>query len=95
VAPARPFTGPGSGPGAFELAARYSRLDVDRDAFPAFANPASAARIARGLGLGVNWWANRNARLMVSFEKTAFDGGASADDRPDETVLLTRFQVGF
>jgi phosphate-selective porin OprO/OprP len=95
VAPAKPFAGPGSGPGAFELAARYSRLEVDKDAFPTFASPASAAREAPGLGLGVNWWANRNARLMVSFEKTTFDGGASAGDRPDEKVLLTRFQVGF
>lgn len=95
VVPVKPFTGPGSGPGAFELAARYSRLEVDRDAFPALANPAAAARAARGLGLGVNWWANRNARLMMSFEKTTFDGGASAGDRPDERVLLARFQVGF
>ena len=95
VAFAKPFAGPGSGPGAFELAARYSRLEVDKDAFPTFASPASAAREARGLGLGVNWWANRNARLMVSFEKTTFDGGARAGDRPDEKVLLTRFQVGF
>lgn len=96
VAPAKPFTGRGPGPGAFELVARYSRLAVDRDVFPTFADPAAAARSARAVAFGVNWWANRNVRLMVSFERTAFDGGAAAGrDRADEKVLLTRFQVGF
>jgi phosphate-selective porin OprO/OprP len=81
--------------GAFEIAARYSRLEVDRDAFPLFANPASAARTASAWGLGLNWWASRNVRFMTSYELTKFDGGAAAGDRPDERVLFTRFQVAF
>jgi phosphate-selective porin OprO/OprP len=81
--------------GAFELAARYSRLEVDRDAFPFFANPASAARTASAWGLGVNWWASRNVRFLTSYELTKFDDGAAAGDRPDERVLFTRFQVAF
>lgn len=95
VTPKKPFSGFGSGPGAFELAVRYSRLEVDRDAFPFFANPLSAARTARAWGLGVNWWANRNVRFLTSYELTTFDGGAAAGDRPDERVLFTRFQVAF
>jgi phosphate-selective porin OprO and OprP len=96
VTPKKPFDGFGSGPGAFELAVRYSRLEVDRDAFPLFANPASAARTADAWALGVNWWANRNVRLMTSYEMTTFDGGAAAGaDRPDERVLFTRFQIAF
>lgn len=95
VTPDQPFSGLGSGPGAFELAARYSELEVDEDAFPTFANPATAARTARGLGFGVNWWASRNARLMLSYERTDFDGGSAAGDRPRETTLLTRFQISF
>lgn len=96
VTPKKPFSGFGSGPGAFELAVRYSRLEVDRDAFPFFANPASAARTASAWGLGVNWWANRNVRWMTSYERTEFDGGAAnGGDRPDERVLFTRFQIAF
>ena len=81
--------------GAFELALRYSRLEVDRDAFPVFANPASAARTARAWGFGLHWWANRNVRLMTSYEWTKFDGGAASGDRGDERVLISRFQISF
>ena len=95
VTPKKPFSGFGSGPGAFELAARYSRLEVDRDAFPLFANPASAARTAGAWALGVNWWANRNVRFLTSYEVTEFDGGAADGDRPDERVFFTRFQISF
>jgi phosphate-selective porin OprO/OprP len=95
VTPKKPFSGFGTGPGAFELALRYSRLEVDRDAFPVFANPASAARTARAWGFGLHWWANRNVRLMTSYEWTQFDGGAASGDRRDERVLITRFQIAF
>jgi phosphate-selective porin OprO/OprP len=95
VNPKRPFSGAGTGPGAFEIAARYSELDVDDDAFPTFANPAVAARNARTLGFAFNWWASRNARLMLSYERTKFDGGAPSGDRPDERVLLSRLQISF
>lgn len=95
VSPEHPFAGRGSGPGAFEVAARYSAIDVGDEAFPVFSNPDTAARRARGLGVGVNWWANRNARVMLSYESTRFDGGATIGNRPDERVLVTRFQVSF
>jgi len=95
VTPKKPFSGFGSGTGAFEIAARYSRLEVDRDAFPLFANPASAARTASAWALSLNWWASRNARLMLTYEVTKFDGGAASGDRQDEKVLLSRFQISF
>jgi phosphate-selective porin OprO/OprP len=95
VTPKKPFSGFRTGPGAFELVARYSRLEVDRDAFPVFANPSSAARTASAWALGVNWWANRNVRLMTSYEMTTFEGGAAEGGRPDERVLFTRFQISF
>jgi phosphate-selective porin OprO/OprP len=95
VNPKRPFSGAGTGPGAFEIAARYTELDIDDDAFPTFANPATAAGNARALGFAFNWWASRNARLMLSYERTKFDGGAPSGDRPDERVLLSRLQISF
>ena len=95
VSPESPFSGLGTGPGAWELAARYSELDVDDDAFPTFANPSTAARKARAVGVGVNWWASRNVRFLLSGERTRFDGGAAAGDRREEKVLMTRFQISF
>jgi phosphate-selective porin OprO/OprP len=81
--------------GAFELVARISRLEVDDAAFPLFANPASAASAAESLGFGVNWYLNRNLRLMLDYERTEFEGGAAAGDREDENALLSRFQIAF
>jgi phosphate-selective porin OprO and OprP len=95
VNPESPFSGLGTGPGAWELATRYSELDVDDDAFPTFANPSTAARKARAVGVGVNWWASRNVRFLLSGERTKFDGGAADGDRREEKVLMTRFQISF
>ncbi|HVG10823.1 MAG TPA: porin [Thermoanaerobaculia bacterium] len=84
--------------GAFEVVARISSLDVDDKAFPLFANPASAASAADSIGLGFNWYLNRNLKLMLDYERTEFEGGASiADggDREDESVLFSRFQIAF
>ena len=44
--------------------------------------------------LGVNWYLNRHAKVMVDASVTRFDGGApSGGDREDERVLLTRVQL--
>ncbi|MFL6198711.1 MAG: OprO/OprP family phosphate-selective porin [Thermoanaerobaculia bacterium] len=84
--------------GAFELVARISSLDVDDEAFPLFANPASAASAADSLGIGLNWYLNRNLKVMLDYERTEFDGGggiAGVGDREDENVLFSRFQIAF
>src|SRR5262249_17407115 len=95
VSPRRPIGGQGGGIGAIELAARWSRLDVDDKAFPTFADPtASASRAEQVLG-GVNWYLNRNAKVMLSYSVTSFDGGAPTGDRESERVLQTRFQLQY
>jgi len=81
--------------GAFELVARISGLDVDDEAFPLFANPASAASAADSLGVGLNWYLNRNLKVMLDYERTEFEGGAASGDREDESVLFSRFQIAF
>lgn len=81
--------------GAFELVARISALDVDDAAFPVFANPASSASEAESIGLGLNWYLNRNLKVMLDYERTEFDGGAATGDREDENVLFSRFQIAF
>jgi phosphate-selective porin OprO/OprP len=95
VSPKQPFDLEAHTWGAFELAARISRLEVDDDAFPLFANPASSASAAESLGLGFNWYLNRNLRVALNYEVTQFEGGATGGDREDEKVLLSRFQISF
>jgi phosphate-selective porin OprO/OprP len=81
--------------GAWEIAARYSELHVDEDAFPIFANPASAARSAKAWAVGLNWYLNKNLRWMLDYERTTFEGGAASGDREDESILFNRIQVSF
>ncbi len=93
--PRKPFDLEAGTFGAVELAARFGELDVDDDAFPGFADPSNAASRARGLGLGVNWHLNRQIKVLVSYEHTAFDGGGAAGDRASEDFVVTRFQHSF
>ncbi len=83
--------------GALELVARYSELNIDDDAFTAgLLSPASSAKNAQDVGVGVNWYLNRNVKLQVNYDQTSFDGGAPAGaDRKDEKVLFTRVQLAF
>lgn len=81
--------------GAFELTVRYHQFNADEDAFPRFANPESAAQRARAFTGGLNWYLNRNVKLVLDYEQVHFDGGASTGDRPTERGLFTRTQFAF
>jgi phosphate-selective porin OprO/OprP len=81
--------------GAVEVVGRAHALELDGDAFPTFADAATAARAARTWGAGLNWYLNANVRLGALYERTHFDGGRVAGDRAAERVLLTRVQVAF
>ena len=102
VVPRHPFN-PGQGAwGAWQLAARYSQLDIDPAAFPLFANPTTSARAAHEWSVGLNWYLNRNIKVAASYSHTDFSGGggtgASAPasvTRKDESVLFTRMQLAF
>jgi phosphate-selective porin OprO/OprP len=90
------FGGAHSGFGAWELVARYSRLDVDADAFPLYANPSGSARQASTWTGGVNWHLSRYAKLSADYAWTQFKGGAAAGaDRPGEKVFFGRLQTAF
>ncbi len=102
VVPRHPFNPLQGGWGAWQLVARYAELNVDSDAFPLFANPASSAKSAASWSVGLNWWLNRNVRLLTSFSHTDFRGGGGAGTsapaavtRNDENVVFTRFQLAF
>jgi len=86
----KPFEPKESNWGAFELAARYSKLNVDRDAFPAFADPAKSAQTATAWAVGINWYLNRNTKLTVDYEQTDFAG-----DRKLEKIVFSRLRLNY
>jgi phosphate-selective porin OprO and OprP len=94
VRPKKAFGDGGSG--AFELAARVSELNVDDAAFPFFASSSASARRARAWALGLNWYANANAKLQLTYGRTGFEAGAAGGgDREAEKILFGRFQLVF
>jgi phosphate-selective porin OprO/OprP len=125
VKPKQNFDFDKGGLGAWELVARYSRIDLDKNTFKnvsntalyagenggttsdAYADATKSARSAQTWTAGVNWYLNPNAKIVLNYEQTKFDGGAittgtaaaangsNIADRPDEKAILGRFQVAF
>jgi phosphate-selective porin OprO/OprP len=96
VVPGKPFDPRANSWGAFEVAVRYARLDIDDDAFPRFADATQSASEAAAWGLGLNWYLNKNLRATVDFFHTDFNGGrAGAVTRQDEDAVFTRLQISF
>jgi phosphate-selective porin OprO/OprP len=98
VNPKKPFdpaNPAGNAWGAFEIVARYHAIDFDDDSFPLFASPTSAATAADAWAVGLNWYFTRNYRIYLDYERTSFDGGSTAGDREDESIVFTRFQISF
>ena len=95
IDPKRPFEPGKSGWGAFEIAARYSTLRVDDDAFPTFADLTKSASKAAAWAGGLNWYLNRNVKIALTYEETKFTSGATIGDREKEKVLLSRLQLSY
>jgi phosphate-selective porin OprO and OprP len=88
IVPNKSFGSEG-GLGAFELALRYSELDVDNDAFPLFADPLLFSTKAKNWTIGLNWYLNKNVKFVFDYDQTNFDGGALKTEK----LFLTRFQI--
>jgi phosphate-selective porin OprO/OprP len=96
VTPKHPFSLQNDGWGAWQIVARLEGFDVDNAAFPTFASTATSASAARAWAVGLNWWLNKNVRVMTSFSRTTFDGGATgAVTKDPEEVFFTRLQLSF
>ena len=82
--------------GGWELVTRYSRLRVDPQAFPLFADPKKSAEGANEWGIGINWYLNRFAKVGTDYEHTRFDM-ASHTVAPlhSENVIMSRIQLAF
>ncbi len=85
IKPLRPFSlDKDRGPGAWELALRYARVDLDDGAI--------RGGKLEDITLGVNWYLNPNIRIMWNYvhgevDHDLYDG--------DTDILQTRFQVDF
>ena len=96
VSPKNPFSPAKGGWGAWEVAARFGGFDVDDDAFPVFANPASSATEAFSWGLGFNWHLNTHVKVNVNYDQTDFKGGSAIDLLgKGEKAVFTRAQISF
>jgi phosphate-selective porin OprO/OprP len=85
--------------GALEVAARAGRLEIDDKAFPTYASPTASVRGATEITVGLNWYVSDNAKFVVNWDNTQFQGGAKvpaeilAGNREAENILLLRAQV--
>jgi len=99
VRPARPFLPrTSSGPGAVELAGRWSRLHlsdhfVETGALAAGADPGRV----ESLDLGVNWYATWRARVKLHWLLTRYDRPIDVGGGPlrHEQALLLQFHLHF
>ena len=83
--------------GAFELAGRYGEIRMDNSIFSEnFANLNTSALSATAWSGGLNWYLNKNAKVVFDYEHTYFDRGAylsSGGNRKDEDLFLTMLQL--
>jgi phosphate-selective porin OprO/OprP len=87
---------PQNGEGAWQLVARLAGVRIDADAFPTFADPATAPRQATEAAVGLNWFLQRQTKVQTAVETIRFRGGAPAGgNRPTERYATVRFQVMF
>jgi phosphate-selective porin OprO and OprP len=87
VIPEQPFTLGGSGWGAFEIAGRYSTVDLNDPNLntkvlgAAYTIPGSISKVSgyggisqTSYGVGLNWYPNLNLKLMLDYEHVVVDG---------------------
>jgi phosphate-selective porin OprO and OprP len=90
-------------PGAWELVARVSRLDVGDVFNPGnsqLANPAKNSNEAMDVTVGFNWYFNAWVRMQFNYEHDMFGqpvllGTTAANELKSQDSLFTRFQVIF
>jgi phosphate-selective porin OprO/OprP len=84
--------------GAWEVAARIQKLQIDPQTFTlGYASLATSASRATGYTLGLNWYLNKFVKFVTDYEETWFQGGngGPTQNRPIERVIDTRWQIAF
>lgn len=111
VTPREKFDLATGGWGAWELIARTHQLEIDKGAFEvngvlpssvsnSFADPRRSAQKASAVGVGVNWYPNKNLKFGLDYDHTTFNWGGGGtttapQDRDNEDVIILRTQVSF
>jgi phosphate-selective porin OprO/OprP len=100
VKPDHPFGGKEGGLGAWEIAARYSVLDLnDHDGVAGAATPAGGVRGGEQkiTTVGLNWYPNSVLRFLLDYQWAKVDrlSAAGADIGEDVNVVSFRSQVAF
>ena len=93
VRPRSPFDPQAGTWGALQVLGRYTEVAFDRDTFVNGFAGAGAAKKATSFTAGVNWYPASVFKYYLTYERTAFEGGA-APARADENVILFRVQLG-
>ncbi len=97
ITPLHPLSLSGGGWGAWEIAARFGELSIDKSAFPFVATSSSAQRIT-AWEIGLNWYLNKNVKFNFDYSQSYFGGGnnaAGSVPAQDEKVFLGRTQFSF
>ena len=79
--------------GAIEVIGRVSAVTFDKNSFPVFADSTKSVNSTFDYGVGINWHLNRNAKFLVDYFQTSFDGGKKGGDRDKEQVIAGRLQI--
>jgi phosphate-selective porin OprO and OprP len=95
VALPKPFEPKEHNWGALELAVRCSRLNMDEDAFPLFADAAKSVQAIKAWAAGINWYLDKNIKFSLNYEESTFIDGAGLGDRAPEKVILIRLQLSY
>jgi phosphate-selective porin OprO/OprP len=80
--------------GAFQIAARYHTLEVDRRAFTLGLADVGASRKVDAWTVGLNWYLTGNFRYTFNFERSVFDDDPDGA-RKAENGFVFRTQVNF
>ena len=94
LVPARDYGVGKPGWGGWELVARVGQLTLDDDADALGYVAATEEQSLDNVGIGVNWYLDRNVRFAANYDVTRFKS-FSGPDRPDEHALFTRLQLAF
>ncbi len=108
INPKAPFDPRAGKWGAWQFVARFAQAGLDPDTFPVYSDPSLSAESAKSWAVGLNWWLNKNVRVLTSYSRTWFDGGGNVNPavsrtqvppatvtHQDESVFMTRLQLAF
>jgi phosphate-selective porin OprO and OprP len=94
VRPENPFDFGGGHWGAFQIAARYHELSVDRRAFDLGLPAAGSSRTAKAWTIGLTWYLTQNIKYVTNFERVVFNDDEDGARQP-ENILAFRAQLYF